>query len=369
MRLIGEFQSEKEAFGFQTFLQNHGVPSVYDNQQTLYRVWVIEEDDFDKACAFYDDWKKNPATVPPPEKPGGPHSTGHPAWRVRMDVPRLKSPFSLNNFVIILCGFLFILMLTQMTRLQQSQGEIALEYELVPLQQNLMFDYPSYILDETKFLQDHHVKTSEDLKALPLQTRDAFEKIQKKSTTWKGVTEMIVTHDSSLYDKLPPGTLFEKIRQGEVWRLISPVLLHGSILHILFNMLWLFVLGRQIEERIGKLRYLFLSLLIGVISNVAQYLMSGPIFLGYSGIIMGMVGFIWMRQKIAPWEGYPLQRPVITFITVFVLAMLALEIVSMALQFFHVTEMFANIANTAHIVGAVVGALLGRLSLFERSHP
>ena len=133
-------------------------------------------------------------------------------------------------------------------------------------------------------------------------------------------------------------------------------------------MLWLFILGRQIEERVGKFRYLLLSLIIGVGSSVAQYLMSGPFFLGYSGIITGMVGFIWMRQKIAPWEGYPLQKPVIIFITVFVLAMLALEIILMTLQFFHVVEINATIANTAHIIGALMGMALARLPFFERRH-
>jgi GlpG protein len=181
------------------------------------------------------------------------------------------------------------------------------------------------------------------------------------------LSEMIVTRDWTLLEKLPKGTLFGKIRQGEFWRLITPVLLHGGWLHILFNMAWLFILGRQVEERLGKFRYLFLSLLIGVMSNVAQYLVSGPIFVGYSGIIVGLVGFIWMRQKRAPWEGYPLQRPVIIFVTVFVLAMLGLEVISMTLEFFHMKPGFANIANTAHVIGGIFGTLLGRLSLFERS--
>jgi GlpG protein len=134
-------------------------------------------------------------------------------------------------------------------------------------------------------------------------------------------------------------------------------------------MLWLFILGRQIEERIGIVRYIFLSLLIGIAGNVAQYLMSGPDFLGYSGIVTGMVGFIWIRQKIAPWEGYPLQKPVIIFITVFVLAMLAFEVFVVSLKFFHIDWGSVALANTAHVIGGLFGALLGRLSMFARAHP
>lgn len=364
MRLIGDFQNEKQAFNFQVFLQNHGIKSLYDSTgSSAYRVWVIEEDDIDKALEFYQEWQKNPLQAPPPEVKVP--AKEHPHWKVRIDPPRLTHPFLLNNFIIILCSFLFLWTLIQMGRLEQQKGPIALRYELVPLQQKLMFDDPAYFDSIEKFLADNQIKTDEDLKALTPQMQASFKKLLDVPK-WDGIGGMFVERDWSLYKELPPGTLFSKIREGQVWRLISPVLLHGGWLHLLFNMAWLYILGRQIEDRLGKIRYVFLSLLLGILSNVAQYLVSGPIFLGYSGIVVGMVGFIWMRQKIAPWEGYPLQRPVIIFVSVFVAAMLALEIISMTLQFFHLRVGYANIANTAHVIGGVFGALLGRLSLFER---
>lgn len=365
MRLIAEFKHEKEAFGFHTYLQNHGVKSVYDSTgEGIYRVWGIEEDDFEKAVGYLNEWKKDPFSVPEELPP----STPHPSWKVRMEAPRFSSPISLTNILIIVCGFLFFWTLAQMGRLEQQHGKVALQYELVPLQQQLMFDHPEYLANFQKFFEEYDVKTEDELKALPPDAEARFNKIEK-APTWKGVADMVVTRNWGLLENLPEGTLFGKIRQGEVWRLISPVLLHGGVLHILFNMAWLYILGRQVEERLGKFRYLFLSILLGVISNVAQYLVSGPIFLGYSGIITGLVGFIWMRQKIAPWEGYPLQRPVIVFITVFVFAMLGLEIISMALQFFNVTDVYANIANTAHIIGGFTGVILGKLPFFSRGRP
>ncbi|MBP7074817.1 MAG: rhomboid family intramembrane serine protease [Rhabdochlamydiaceae bacterium] len=366
MRLIAEFQTEKEAFGLQIFLQNHGIKSLYDSTvPPTYRVWVVEEDDIDKALELHNEWLKNPSSSPiEPEKS---HEAKPPArWKVRMEPPRLRSSFSLTNLIIVACGFLFLWMLVQMGRLEQEKGPIALDYEFVPIVQKLMFDYPTYLVQTSEFLNENNIKTTEDMKELSPKLQAKFKKIQD-SPKWDGAAEMLVKKDWSLLEKLPKGTLFGKIRQGEFWRLISPVMLHGGWLHILFNMAWLFILGRQIEERLGKFRYLFLSLLLGVMSNIAQYLVSGPIFMGYSGIVVGMVGFIWMRQKKAPWEGYPLQRPVIVFVTVFVLAMLALEIISMALEFFHLKSGYANIANTAHVIGGLFGALLGRLSLFERS--
>jgi GlpG protein len=134
-------------------------------------------------------------------------------------------------------------------------------------------------------------------------------------------------------------------------------------------MAWLFILGRQIEERISRWRMILMILIIGVVANVAQYLMDGPFFLGFSGVIVGMAGFIWMRQKHAPWEGYPLQRATSVFIFLFVLAMFALELVGFSLQFFSVTSLSPNIANTAHIVGGVLGLLFGRYSFFSREAP
>ncbi len=100
-------------------------------------------------------------------------------------------------------------------------------------------------------------------------------------------------------------------------------------LHILFNMAWLWLLGRQIEQRVGIFRYLILSLIVGSLPILLNILMSGPDFVGYSGIVIGMVGFIWMRQKKAPWEGYPLHPTIVRFIVIYVVVLLVLEMVSL----------------------------------------
>src|SRR5690606_11843400 len=148
------------------------------------------------------------------------------------------------------------------------------------------------------------------------------------------------------------GALFARIRQGEIWRLISPVVLHSDLLHILFNMLWLWYLGRPIEHRIGPMRTLLLSLCVGVGSNTIQYLMTGPFFIGYSGIITGLAGFIWMRERKAPWEGYPLNKSTIFFLLFFIGAIFLLQVVSFCLQIFSSIKFAPSIANTAHITGA-----------------
>lgn len=378
MRLIGDFKDERQVFGFQLFLKKEGIQSLYDSTkddqgEPVYRFWIIEEDDFDKAWAFYQEWQKDPHDIrfePTKDKivepAAPPANTPHSKWKVRMAVPRRSSSFSLNNFIILLCGLIFMLNSMQERNIIAQKGIEALQVGFTPLETKLMFDYPQYLLNFEKFLEEYPVRTPEEMKDLSPEGQACFEKV-KNAPTWKGVVDLIMQRSWKDYDQLPPGSLFGKIRQGEFWRLFTPVLLHGNLLHILFNMAWVWLLGRQIEERIGMFRYLIFSLLVGIVANVAQYLISGPEFLGYSGIVMGMVGFIWMRQKVAPWEGYPLQPTVVRFIVIYVLILMALEVLSLGLDFFHMTELYANIANTAHIIGGIAGILLARLPFFSRS--
>ncbi|HEX2579830.1 MAG TPA: rhomboid family intramembrane serine protease [Rhabdochlamydiaceae bacterium] len=367
MRLIGEFKDEGQAFGFQSSLKKEGIQSLYDSTkdpsgQMLFRLWIVEEDEFEKAWALYQEWQKNPqdARFEPKHEPQIKKSVPH--WKVKMVSRRLPT-FSFNNLVILICGLIFILNSFQNEKIRQK-GEATAQLTFTSLEKKLLFDFPPYFANLEKFLVDYPVKTLAEIKEFP-GAEAAFEKA-KDFPTWKGFADLFIKRSWKEYEDLPPGSLFGKIREGEVWRLYSPVLLHGSWLHILFNMAWLWMLGRQIEQRIGIFRYLILSLIVGMTSNVAQYLMSGPEFLGYSGIVMGMALFIWMRQKMAPWEGYPLHESVVRFLVIYVAVLLVLEMVSLGLDFFHVTERYANIANTAHISGGLTGLLLARLPFFSR---
>jgi len=130
-------------------------------------------------------------------------------------------------------------------------------------------------------------------------------------------------------------------------------------------MLWLWILGKQLETRMTKLRYILFVVIVGIVTNILQYLMGGPYFLGFSGVIMGMIGFIWMRQKIAPWEGYPLPKAAILFISIYVVAMLGLQVFSFFSQAFGGMVLAPNIGNTAHISGAVIGIILGKIPFFS----
>lgn len=138
---------------------------------------------------------------------------------------------------------------------------------------------------------------------------------------------------------------FESVRGGQLWRLITPIFLHGGWIHLFFNMWWLLDLGGAIEKRFSP-TYLF-SLVVGtaVISNVAEYVATGPYFGGMSGVVFGLFGFLWIRGKFDPTSGISIP-PQMVFMIMFWF-------------FLCMTGTVGNIANWAHGGGLVSGALWG----------
>jgi len=94
----------------------------------------------------------------------------------------------------------------------------------------------------------------------------------------------------------------ELIRAGQVWRLLTPVLLHASIPHILFNMYALFVIGVGLERYFGHGRYLLLYVLGGFTGNVLSFLLSSGYSVGASTAIFGLIGaegvFLYQNRKL-----------------------------------------------------------------------
>jgi len=91
------------------------------------------------------------------------------------------------------------------------------------------------------------------------------------------------------------------ILQGQLWRLITPMLLHGSITHIFFNMYALISLGRGLELYYGHKRFLLLYLVSGFAGNVFSFLITRAPSYGASTAIFGLIGaegvFIYQNRK------------------------------------------------------------------------
>lgn len=82
----------------------------------------------------------------------------------------------------------------------------------------------------------------------------------------------------------------EMIRQGQLWRFITPVLLHASVPHILFNMYALVAFGSGLERHFGHTRFLLLYVLGGFTGNVLSFLLSDGYSVGASTAVFGLVG-------------------------------------------------------------------------------
>ena len=138
-----------------------------------------------------------------------------------------------------------------------------------------------------------------------------------------------------------------EIRHGEIWRLFTPMFIHMSVLHILFNMLCLRDLGSMIEARQSAWKLLGLVLGVAALSNLAQYAWSGPSFGGMSGVVYGLLGYIWVRGKVDPGSGLYVSQSTLTIMLVW-----------LVVGFTGVL----GIANGAHLGGLVVGMAWGYLS-------
>jgi rhomboid protease GluP len=82
----------------------------------------------------------------------------------------------------------------------------------------------------------------------------------------------------------------ELIIEGQYWRLITPMFLHGSFIHLGFNMYALNILGRRVERIFGNLRFLGLYVVAGITGNVFSFFFTAAPSLGSSTAIFGLLG-------------------------------------------------------------------------------
>ncbi len=138
---------------------------------------------------------------------------------------------------------------------------------------------------------------------------------------------------------------------GEYWRVLTPIFLHFGWLHLIFNMLWLLDFGRRLEMRHKAYFLLGLVVLTGLVSNVVQYITADgyPLFGGMSGVIYGLLGFCWIREK-----KHPGMYQVPPGIYMFMLAWLVIGFTGVLGAFG-----FGTVANAAHAGGLFAGVCAG----------
>ncbi len=150
----------------------------------------------------------------------------------------------------------------------------------------------------------------------------------------------------------------DAINAGQWWRLLTPMVLHGGMAHLLFNSMALYVLGRDAEQIYGSLRFLIIYVVAGLAGSIASYTFNPQaLSVGASGAIFGLLGslgaFAYSARSFIGREASKTQ--------VGQIATLAL----INLMFGFIPG--SNIDNSAHIGGLIVGGLCGLL-LAPRYH-
>lgn len=140
----------------------------------------------------------------------------------------------------------------------------------------------------------------------------------------------------------------DAIRHGQVWRLITPIFLHFSIFHLLFNMFVLLDLGSMIETRRGSLFLAIFVLVVAAGSNLAEYYLPdprhpNPMFGGMSGIGYALFGYAWIKGKYQPHLGIGVSPQTVTIMFFWF--------------FLCFTPLIPGVANMAHLGGLVGGVL------------
>jgi len=142
----------------------------------------------------------------------------------------------------------------------------------------------------------------------------------------------------------------DAIHRGQVWRLFTPALLHGDPMHLFFNMWWLLVEGTVIETRKGTRKLLTLVLTSALLSNLGQYLWVLNFYprlvpwVGISGVVYALFGYLWVKGVVAPEEGLGMHPSTVRIMLLWLM-----------LGFTGIM----NMANGGHVGGLLAGMLFG----------
>ncbi|MEH0835495.1 rhomboid family intramembrane serine protease GlpG [Pectobacterium cacticida] len=143
-------------------------------------------------------------------------------------------------------------------------------------------------------------------------------------------------------------------QQFELWRWFSHALLHFSLLHILFNLMWWWYLGGPVEKGLGSGKLLTITLVSALVSGWAQSWFSGADFGGLSGVVYALMGYVWLRGEREPDGILSMPRSLMVFALLWLVA-----------GYFDILGM--SIANAAHVAGLVTGLLMAFWDTYNKN--
>lgn len=131
-----------------------------------------------------------------------------------------------------------------------------------------------------------------------------------------------------------------------ILRSLTPMFLHFGELHLIFNLLWLWFFGKQIESIQPGWLFLLLILIMAFVSNTTQFMtVQFNNFGGMSGVVYGLVGYAWVIHNFMPRSLLMLNNSMFVF---FIIALILMELLA-----------GSWIATAAHVGGLASGLILG----------
>lgn len=148
---------------------------------------------------------------------------------------------------------------------------------------------------------------------------------------------------------------------GQWWRLLTPVFLHFGMIHLVFNLIWWWDLAGLVERTQSRMQLLGVFLVTALVGNFWQFHETGPGFGGLSGVVYGLLGYIWIYPLVNPRIGFRLRREIVIFMVGWLLVGYSGIL----------DNVLGKIANSAHTGGLLTGVVLGALFglLHRTSHP
>lgn len=282
MRKVGDFNEQKKALRFWNYLKAKGVDSSLEEDDGEWTVWVADEDDLQLATEEFNEFDETPDDQK--------FTTATPLQKPQKEEqdPKPKGPAQ---------GFSEQNLRDRWQKRERSSGVLTMSL--------LITSVAVYLLSGMG-------TNKEILKGFYISLQS------------EGLTEVL---------------------NGQFWRLFTPIFLHFSPLHILFNMYWLHVLGSQIERLKGSKFFITFVLALALFSNLAQFFMSGPLFGGMSGVVYGLFGYVFIKCKFDPGDGFYID----SFTANIMFGWFALCFLGV----------FPSVANWAHAGGLLVGLAWG----------
>ena len=293
MRLIGHLPSEASASTFSDYLYVLGIANEVEPEKEGWAVWIHSEDELSKATDMLREFLGDPASP-----------------KFRKEAGRAKD-------------------------LRQKAAEKDQEIE-------------NRVMDRSKVFRATMPYGVGPLTMILLGLSLAVQVLVVGGFEERVLRELYMTAVERNGDFLQALPGLREISAGEVWRLFTPVLVHGGWVHLLLNMMWLLDLGSMIEGRQSIGRFGLLVLVFAVGSNLGQYLLAGPLFCGMSGVVYGLLGYVWMKGKFDPSSGLFLHPHTVAMMLIWFFLCLA--------------NVIPNIANGSHAVGLAMGVAWGFLA-------